>query len=781
MRSCATMTLLLIGSIAAADVTYHVATRGDDANPGSAREPFATLARAQEAARASVGEGTRIEIRAGRYELDEPLRFGPEDTGTWAAREGHEVIISGGRRIRGWKRGADGLWRARIDEVAAGEWHFRELFVNGRRATRARTPDADAAPWFYRLAGAEQAEDLSEHKLMLDPAHVADWSNVADVEVVVFGEWAITRKLLESIDADTGVVILRPPHVKHHPAINPKAGLGCYFENVPEALDQPGEWYLDRNSGELTYYPLPGEKMGKAEVIAPYLERLVEVEGSAGLSFEGLTFSHCGWPLPEAGHAGIQGTFHSPPPTWGANWTPVEPALVMTDAGLCNFTGCTFADLGGGGVWLRKGSVGNTIEGCEFTDIAGNGVMVGEHYPGYDWVKDSIPEEDLIRENEIANNHIHACGQGYFGAVGVWVGFAETTLVRNNLIHDLPYTGVSVGWRWNETPTACKGNVIEHNHIHDVMNKLADGGCIYTLGLQPQTVLRGNVLHDVHYSPVARQSSRSNNGIFFDQGSKEYLVEDNVIYSTAGPSLRFNQCEREWHEWNNNHLGITVPVEGKRGTGLKCDGGKIEEPHSPGLDAPELTAEAWIYLDGFPSGGDDRRWIINKNHNEWQEGHWGLCTQSKTVGAYLNIGGGEAHMLGAFSDDVLTLDEWHHIAFTYDGADLNVYHNGTPVASRAINRARVPGAKPVAIGRRQDDYIAFVGRIDEAVVYSRALAASEVADRYEAGGAPPEGEAVEKYWAFEETDGSAEVLKKALELAGIQSPWRERLLSEDSE
>ena len=85
------------------------------------------------------------------------------------------------------------------------------------------------------------------------------------------------------------------------------------------------------------------------------------------------------------------------------------------------------------------------------------------------------------------------------------------------------------------------------------MNRLCDGGCIYTLGWQPGTVIRGNHLHDVHRSQFAQGAP--NNGMFIDQGSKGYLFEKNVIYDTSAELVRFNECQRDWHTWRDNHFG----------------------------------------------------------------------------------------------------------------------------------------------------------------------------------------------------------------------------------
>ena len=127
--------------------------------------------------------------------------------------------------------------------------------------------------------------------------------------------------------------------------------------------------------------------------------------------------------------------------------------------------------------------------------------------------------------------------------MGIWVGFAQETAVTHNLVHDLPYTGISVGWQWNSTPTAHKATLVEYNHVYDVMNRLCDGGCIYTLGFQPGTVIRGNHFHDVHRNRMAQGAP--NNGMFIDEGSKGYLIEKNVVYNTHGELVRFNQAERD--------------------------------------------------------------------------------------------------------------------------------------------------------------------------------------------------------------------------------------------
>jgi hypothetical protein len=91
---------------------------------------------------------------------------------------------------------------------------------------------------------------------------------------------------------------------------------------------------------------------------------------------------------------------------------------------------------------------------------------------------------------------------------------------------------------------------VENNHIHDVMQQLADGGAIYTLGIQPGTVFRGNHIHDVHRRPQA--VGAPNNGFFIDQASKGFHFENNVVHRTSGKAVRFNQGSEALHTWKKN-------------------------------------------------------------------------------------------------------------------------------------------------------------------------------------------------------------------------------------
>jgi hypothetical protein len=553
-----------------------VAQDGDDTNPGTFRQPLATLQRAQELARRRIAAGLeaplRVSIRQGVYELPAPLSFGPQDSGTadcpvtWAAYPGETVVLSGGREIRAWKSGPgpswptgpQAVWRATLPEALTGQQSIRALFVGGQRLVRARQPDRAAPPErFWRLRDVDFQPEQTRYTLHFDPGVVQAWQHPEDVEVMIAGIWEINRKRALAVDPAQGTVELAPPHYRGPGHAFPTAGRWGYFENAREFLDQPGEWYLERSTGTVWFWPPPGLEPGQGGAdagagsgvaVAPVSEALIVVTGAAPqpvrhLHFRGLQLSYTRWPLPAAGFMGTQACHFSSAasPEW--RWNHIPAAVRFSYAENCSMQDCTLAHLGGCGIDLSDGCRDNLLQGNHLFDISGNGVMVGVSEAA-----DAVPQR-----NQLSENDVHTCGVEFHGGVGIWVGIAQDTTVARNLVHDLPYTGISVGWEWGPTPTSCKGNVIERNHVYDVLNLLCDGGAIYTLGLQPGTVVRNNRLHAVHRSLLA--GGAPNNGIFFDEGSTGFVVEGNTIYDTAGEPLRFNQCSREGHTWGENALG----------------------------------------------------------------------------------------------------------------------------------------------------------------------------------------------------------------------------------
>ena len=279
MRSALTLAALVVLAVCARTAgeptslkaDFWVSPRGSDVDPGTAEKPFATLQQAQRAVRGRIAAGLTsdlvVVIRGGTYELGETLQFEPKDGGTdkysvtYRACPGEKVVLSGGRRISGWRPGAGGVWTAQAPGSKQQGWNSRNLYVNGRRAERARTPNEGDKAACWQLAGAELTKDLRRFTLSLAPGLIQNWQHAEQIEVMVAGNWEVNRKRLESVDAKTGTVVLVPPHITGPAYIFPSRGRWCYFAGAKEFLDQPGEWHLDPSTGALSYRPLPEEKL----------------------------------------------------------------------------------------------------------------------------------------------------------------------------------------------------------------------------------------------------------------------------------------------------------------------------------------------------------------------------------------------------------------------------------------------------------------------------------------------------------------------------------------
>jgi Right handed beta helix region/GH141 insertion domain len=459
--------------------------------------PIHTLAQARAEVRAERDAGrtgaVTIQIREGTYFLDETLVLTAADSNTiWEAAPGARPVISGGRVISGWLKDTGPLWKAN-----AGDPAFRQLFISGRRAQRARTPNYG----FYRIDGpSPQDKPIRLHFRGNDIKK--EWAAARDVEVVAYFAWADIRMPIMSVDEDAHVATLtgdpRPS--------NKEADARYYIENAPDGLDMAGEWRLDRSTRTVYYWPMAGENMAEEQVIAPELEHLVELRGAHDVTFRGLQFTHAEWRMPSGGYADTQAAVTAP------------AAIVGINASDCKIERCTIAHSGGYGIFFGRGSKRNQVLACELYDLGAGGIKLGEPQQYTD-------DADQNYENVVADNHIHDLGLVYAPAVGVWVLQSGRNQIVHNHIHDLYYTAISVGWTWGYGENQSKGNVIEYNHLHDIGKEmLSDMGGIYTLGVQPGTRIRNNLIHDI------ASFTYGGWGIYPDEGSSEMLIEDNIVY-----------------------------------------------------------------------------------------------------------------------------------------------------------------------------------------------------------------------------------------------------------
>lgn len=309
-------------------------------------------------------------------------------------------------------------------------------------------------------------------------------------------------------------------------------------------MDVPYEWFFNANERKLSLKLPPDLDPSSLSIEVPLAKALLLLKGTeerpiSNVSFQGLTFKHCRWNIPTQRYAGIQAA-HFESNDAKKSWKVVPAAVHTTWANNIQFKDCEFLSMGGSAVWFGKGTKNSALKGCRIQDISGNGIMIGEGQDrlinGVPWWK--VAPEQAALSNKIDGCTISDCGVQFYGSVGIWCGLTAETGIYNNEVYNLPYTGISMGWMWNPQPTPSRDNRIERNHIHHVLNALSDGGGIYMLGLQPRSQLVDNHIHDISVNAGRAES----NGMFLDEGTKDVLVEGNLIYNIAKSPLRFHKA-----------------------------------------------------------------------------------------------------------------------------------------------------------------------------------------------------------------------------------------------
>ncbi len=538
----------------AASPDYYVAANGRDRNPGTSLAPFASVARARDAVREQIragrGKDIVVQIRGGTYPQTEALTFGPEDCGTenfsvtYAAAPGERVVLSGGRKITGWKKGSAEIWTADVPEVKAGQWYPRQFFVNGQRAIRARTPNQG---WCEGKPVQPIVQDATNQNVVIGikiEGGVANWGHPGDIELSYIRNNDGGRKALQSIDSAAQTVTLRPPH-RWAPKCfgndwyNGVPDGRCFLENAREFLDSPGEWYLDRSTGVLSYWPRPGEDLTRSEAIAPVAQNaLLAIVGTRqqpvrNLHFQGLHVEHADWPLPDNGYMGL---FSCNVPEFRDSGDPghrfIDAAVEFKQARGCSFRDGGVARVGGMGLVLREGTAGIAVEGNILQQIGGGGIGLGQCNVAGAYTKAApSPEPGEYERFRIRNNHVHHCSLDYYGASGISAYRMRHSQISQNLVHDVGYFGIVLAGDQDRAWNFMTGNVVERNHIYRAMQGTQDGAALYVCFAHTggNNFVRGNLIHDTSTNVASA-------GLYLDSHCTGVVFDRNVLY--RNPSKR---------------------------------------------------------------------------------------------------------------------------------------------------------------------------------------------------------------------------------------------------
>ena len=584
-----------------------ISPKGSDFNDGTCQSPKATLTSALRQAREwrrtednRIQGGITIYMEGGTYAFYEPVFIRPEDSGTKESPTiirsvgDEKVILSGGISINGWKKQGK-VWVADVPAFNGRPLDFRQLWVNGKKAVRAR--DVEDFEKMNRICSVDEKNEILYVPAVSIRRLIDNKGNLKAkyAEMVLHQMWCVANLRIRSVEVqgDSAAIRFHQPESRiqfEHPWPRPMVttdghNSAFYLTNARELQDVPGEWYHDIDARKVYYYPREGEKMQEAEVIVPAVETLVRVEGTLDrpvchIRFEKITFSYTTWMRPsEKGHVPLQAGMYLTDgyridPKMQRNylnhlldnqgWLGRPAAAVrVVAARQIDFERCRFEHLGSTGLDYEEAVQGGVVRGCLFRDIAGNGLLVGSFSPAAH--ETHLPYDPADRREVCTQQHINNCyfteiGNEDWGCLAIAAGYVGDVNIEHNEISEVPYSGISLGWGWTQTVNCMRNNRVHANLIHHYAKHMYDVAGIYTLGSQPKSYVTENCVHSI-YKPGYVHDPNHWFYLYTDEGSSFITVRDNW---TEGEKYLQN-ANGPGNVWENNGPKVDNDVRERAG------------------------------------------------------------------------------------------------------------------------------------------------------------------------------------------------------------------------
>ena len=584
-----------------------ISPKGSDFNDGTRQSPKATLTSALRQAREwrrtednRIQGGITIYMEGGTYAFYEPVFIRPEDSGTKESPTiirsvgDEKVILSGGISINGWKKQGK-VWVADVPAFNGRPLDFRQLWVNGKKAVRAR--DVEDFEKMNRICSVDEKNEILYVPAVSICRLIDNKGNLKAkyAEMVLHQMWCVANLRIRSVEVqgDSAAIRFHQPESRiqfEHPWPRPMVttnghNSAFYLTNARELQDVPGEWYHDIDARKVYYYLREGEKMQEAEVIVPAVETLVRVEGTLDrpvchIRFEKITFSYTTWMRPsEKGHVPLQAGMYLTDgyridpkmqrnylnhPLDNQGWLGRPAAAVrVVAARQIDFERCRFEHLGSTGLDYEEAVQGGVVRGCLFRDIAGNGLLVGSFSPAAHETHlpyDPADRREVCTQQQINNCYFTEIGNEDWGCLAIAAGYVGDVNIEHNEISEVPYSGISLGWGWTQTVNCMRNNRVHANLIHHYAKHMYDVAGIYTLGSQPKSYVTENCVHSI-YKPGYVHDPNHWFYLYTDEGSSFITVRDNW---TEGEKYLQN-ANGPGNVWENNGPKVDNDVRERAG------------------------------------------------------------------------------------------------------------------------------------------------------------------------------------------------------------------------
>ena len=532
------------------ELTIVVSPEGSDDQSGTPDAPLKTLAAALERVATTLAEDSStdvaVRLRAGTYYLSETLRLAPAHSPadghqlTIAPYQDESVTISSALPLSDWKKvtttklnfpehSKKHLWEVKLP---AEQGRAYSLYREEHRLINAESvgfSPTKKPPKMIQYA--YEADSVDFTRMYYDEQ--APLQNIADVgsaELRIIPKWPWTMNILPVSALDTGEQVLRTAlpgtYGLYRTEWRREVYTSAWLLNLPEHLDQPGEWVYDPIEHKIYLWPtLPGIPKN---IYLPSLRELMLVGGedeqpTQNISVRGLRFVHGKRDWVEEDDAGLQHDFE---------WYDKGNALLrFRNAEDCRVDQCTFTASDGGAVRLDLRCQRIKVQQNTIKNIGGTGVLLAGYGPG---------TKDVNHHNTISGNEIAHIGETVWSSLGILVWQSGDNLIEDNTLHDLPYSGIvvsgvrpedfnrqNVGVRREATPTIrfdevpdrdisglgtyadyeaylpylhSRNNRVVGNEIYRCVQSMGDGNALYVSGAGRGNQLTDNYLHDGYAS-----------------------------------------------------------------------------------------------------------------------------------------------------------------------------------------------------------------------------------------------------------------------------------------
>lgn len=487
-----------------------------------------------------------VYLHEGNYNTGEVLDLTGLKNVSFSACPGERVSFSSGAVFDEWREETVNGVKAFVTDIPEN-MEFSSLYNGDRRLDLTRYPEKgfltvkdrddstalfteENTPWEYTRGDFAFYTDTD--------MEFTSFYNTGDVRLKLMHYWFCERTLLTAFDGKK-ISFLTPASMLIRP------GDRYFLENVFEMLKKPGQWYADSKLNKLYYIPKDGETAESLSLFAPLTPGILNIVNSENIAFNNITFERTDQtfsaPDEDNGRLGIYGMLFPQ-----GNLECKGAAEVVDSSGI-SFINCDFLNIGNTGIRFTGTNKSCNVTGCMFKNIGCNSVFIN----GINTADKSKQTSDI----NVVDNLIDGYGRNFPSGIGILLTHAVNCKLRNNEIKDGYYTAISVGWVWGYSEQHTTDNIeICDNLIYDIgQGMLSDMGGIYTLGIQPHTVISGNVIHNVAADPG--EGGYGGWGIYLDEGSSGILVEKNLVFDCGSQS--FHQHYGKDNKIQNNIFALS--------------------------------------------------------------------------------------------------------------------------------------------------------------------------------------------------------------------------------